>query len=175
MTNEIQDDVGTPLSIKDKMAIREGFLNEYERGLQIPSNQSPGTDAELQSYLNMDKVVIESLDRESAIAISIRLAQYSIYIQRCVNTEKGRIRWAESEINKMVAHQYNQFDQFIKHDIRRAMICNQDSAAFEYQKIITFAEQRCDRLNEIAQGVKNLGYIFSLLYKNKNSDYKERV
>ena len=157
---------------QEKMEFRENLLDEYEKSIHVPSNLPPGMETELQQYLSMDKVAIESLDRESSLAISIRLAQYAIFVRRCVNKEKGRIRWANDEITKMSAKQYNQFDPYIRYEVRLAMICGQDTAAQELQSIITYAQQRVDRLDELASDIKNLGYIFSLLYKNKG-DYRQ--
>lgn len=153
------------MNISEKLDQRRQLIDEYEKNLCLPTNIPPGDLAEIQKYMTMDKVAIESLDRNSAIAISIRLAQFALYFQRCINYEFAKQKWANAEINKAICEEIEQKNPYAKHEMKVAQIAKENTAVNELRQIAINAEQRVELLNNIANDVKNLGYIFSLLYK----------
>lgn len=150
------------MNTKEKMEYRQQCLDEYEAKLGIPSNLPPGTEDELQKYLTMDRVSIESLDSQSSLAISARLTQFSIYLQRCVNKELSRIKWAKTEITIATAEEMKEMSTFLPYDTRVAMLAKENLVVSELFKILNYAEERVARLADLASGIKNLGYVMSL-------------
>lgn len=152
---------------KEEMDLREKLLDEYEKNAGLPANISPGVEAELQEYFTMNKDVIEKLTAERALSISIRLSQYSIYITRLLNKEKGRKVWATDELNRIIAKSINEYDKYMKSEYKVASIIQENAAAKVLSDITTYANQRIERLNEIASGINSLSYVFSLAHKQK--------
>lgn len=147
--------------------MRNQVLDDYEGKVGLPENNAPGDNAELQEYLSMDRQVIEAMSPNRAISISIRLSQYQFYLQRCLNREKAIKTWSESELNSIAAVSISQYDKFLKHDMKMALIAKDNSAAKELYKMLAYATQRIDRLSELSSGIKNLSYVISLIYKHK--------
>ena len=155
---------------KEKVGERNKILDQYENNIGLPPNLPPGDESELQEYLSMDRTAIEAMSPERAIAISIRMSQYSFYLQRCINRDKAIKTWADSELSDVIASEVNSFDKYTKYEARVALICKNNSAAGELRRIQLFASQRIERLSELAAGIKNLSYVISLMFKLKQGE-----
>ena len=90
-------------SIEERLKQIDKALDDYEGGLTLPPAVPPGTEEELNEYLNMDRSVLKSLDRADCSEICYRLAQYSLYIQRISNKEQSRVTWADAVIQELTA------------------------------------------------------------------------
>ena len=159
---------------KQKLADINKLLDEYENKIGLPVNVPPGDENELQEYLSMDRQTVEAMSPDRAIAISVRLSQYSFYLQRCLNRDKAIKTWADSELNSIIATHFNDYDKYTKYEMRASLICKENSAAKELQSIMIYASQRIERLNDLSGGIKNLSYVISLVFKNKIGDSNER-
>jgi hypothetical protein len=155
------------MNINEKLKENQDILDAYEKSHGVPNIKPPGTEEELQEYISMERDVIEKLPPEKIWSISVRLSQYSFYLQRSINRSKSIITFANNEINKIVANEIGQYDKFTKHDIKVYQICKTNVAAMELIKIKLYAEQVVDRFSELSNGVKNLSYVLSMGYKNK--------
>ena len=149
------------------------LLDEYEKKQGLPPLTSPGNEEELQEYLCMDRDVIESLTPERCISVAVRLSQFSFYLQRCINKNKAIIKFADHEMNKIISKEIGQYDKFTKHDTKVYQISMQNSAVKELLKIRSYAEQVVERFDGLSNGIKNLSYVVSLMYKNKIGDRNE--
>lgn len=152
---------------KEEMDFRENILDEYEIKVGLPAISSPGEEKELQEYLTMSRDVIEKITPDRSRSIAIRLSQFSFYIQRLSNREHGRVTWAKNELNLIVAKSLGDIDKYTKAEHKVALIIQENSAAKALNDILIYAQQRVDRLNELANGIKSLSYVISLGYKHK--------
>lgn len=155
---------------REKLEKRRQLLDDYEHSIGLPSNTPPGTENELQQYLNMTRNQIEALDITTALSISIRLSQFSIYFQRAINREKTNKTWAESELSFLICKEALQFDRYTPH--KTELICRENIAANELRQILNYAQQRIERLEELASGLRNLSYVISLIAKARLGDTK---
>lgn len=158
------------LKQKDKLNKREEILDKYESNIGLPANVPPGPKEELEEFLSMSRDEVEGMTLEKAYSVSYRLSQFSFYIQRSINREKSIIIWAESELSSIVAKELDQYDQYMKYDAKVSLICSQNNAALELKRIITYAKQRCLRLESVSDGLKNMSYVISLIFKFKTGD-----
>lgn len=154
-------------STKQQMSMVEEALNEYEEKCGLPQFKSPCDDAEVNLYFAMPRDAIEKLSHEDCAQVAYRLAQLAFYIQRCLNRENARITWAETNLNKTISKECNQFDKFTKHEMKVELIKQQNSYANSLGKIIDYARQRVDRLTFLAASVKNLSDIMIANQRSK--------
>lgn len=146
-------------TIKERVAIRQKHLDDWEKGLHLPNNHPPGTEEELQGYLNMPRDEIEKKSPEMCAQIAYRLAQFSFYFQRCYNRERGILIWAETELNKVISPLLNSYDKYMKHEAKVAAIVRENSAASNLHNTVTYAKERIERLTYLSAAIRNLSDI----------------
>lgn len=155
---------------REKLDKRRELLDEYEKGIGLPVNSEPGQMTELEEYLMMSRPQVEALDARTAITISIRLAQFAFYFQRAMNRERANKIWAESELARVVCKDVLQYDKYTPNKVELA--CRENSAARELREIVVYAKQRIERLEDISSQFRNLGYVISLVAKNRLGEDK---
>lgn len=156
---EAENSVGETVkakTAKERMEYVDSILDEYEKSCGLPSCKSPGPEDELNEYLTMDRNQMEKLTPENCAEISFRLVQFGFYLQRLYNREKARTIWAHQQLTEIIAKDVSSYDKYMKFDIKVATIIKDNSFAYSLQKIITYAEQRTQRLELIALSLKNL-------------------
>ncbi len=140
----------------DKMNKAIKILDDYENQIGLPAHDAPGSEEELNDYFTWDRSMIEQLPAETLAACSYRLAQYSVYIQREANRETATMQWAKHELDDAVVGQLDDYDKFMKFEMKVVAICRDNSYANALRKIMIKAEQRVDRLTYLSTGIKNL-------------------
>ena len=140
----------------DKMKKALEVLDDYEKEIGLPKHESPGTEEELNNYFTWDRSMIEQLSAEALSACSYRLAQFSFYVQRESNRETARMKWAKHELDDAVVGQLDDYDKFMKFEMKVVAVCRDNSYANALRKIMNKAEQRVDRLTYLSSGIKNL-------------------
>lgn len=145
------------ITAKDKLTRIDQILDEYEKKSGLPICKAPGTEAELEGYLSMDRSGMEALQMEDCAAIGYRMAQYSFYIQRLYNREKARVVWATQQLTEIVAKSLDSYDKYMKFEVKVALIIKENNYAESLQRILTYAEQRAQRLEFLATSIKNIG------------------
>ena len=135
---------------KEQMELVEQTLNEYEESCGLPSLKSPCEKDELEKYLLMNRDQIEKLSSEDCGQIAYRLGQFSFYLQRLHNREHARMAWATNKLNDTIATEIGSFDKFMKHDTKVSLIKQTNEFAKVVGQIVSYTEQRIQRLNFIA-------------------------
>jgi hypothetical protein len=152
---------------KEELQDWDNLLDEYESGIGLPKYTSGVLpEAELNTYLSMNRDELEKLTPEDCGQISYRLGQFSFHIQRTLNRELARHNWSEDTIKIIIADDINNYKgygyiekslQAIKHN-EKAQTLN---------KIRVYAKQRSDRLSYLANSIKNLSDILLSIQKTK--------
>jgi hypothetical protein len=145
------------VTAKDKLNRIDQILDAYEQKVGLPSCKSPGTEEELNQYLNMDRTSMESLDMMGCAEIGYRLSQYAFYIQRLFNRETARVIWAKQELTDVISKSLVEYDKYMKFDTKVALIIKENGYANSVQKIVIYAEQRAKRLEFLSTSIKNIG------------------
>lgn len=155
------------MNTKEQVNEWDKVLDEYEKGIGIGhyvSNLLP--EDELNNYFKMSRDEIEKLTPDDCGQIAYRLGQFSLHVQRTLNRELARVNWADETIKEVIADEINTYKgygyvekslQAIKH--------NEKASALN--KIKKYAKQRSDRLQYIANGIKNLSDIMLSISKTK--------
>lgn len=155
------------MNTKDQVQEWDKILDEYEQSLGLGSYR-PDTfsEEELNSYFQMNRNELEKTTPEVCGEISYRLAQFAFHIQRSINRELARLNWADETIKETIADEINNYKGYgyIEKSLQ-AIKHNEKATALN--KIKKYAKQRSDRLQYLANGIKNLSDIMLSIQKTK--------
>jgi hypothetical protein len=154
-------------SSKEELQHWDKILDEYENTIGLSEySQSVINNEEINKYTTMNRDEIEKLNPEDCAQISYRLSQFSFYLQRTLNREIARYNWAEESIKEVIADEINNYKgygyiekslQAIKHNEKASGLNN----------IKKYAKQRSDRLQYLANSIKNLSDVMLSIQKTK--------
>jgi hypothetical protein len=154
-------------SSKEELQYWDKILDEYENSIGL-SEYSSGviSNDEINKYTSMNRDEIERLTPEDCAQISYRLSQFAFYLQRTINREIARYNWSEESIKEVIADEINNYKgygyiekslQAIKHNEKATGLNN----------IKKYAKQRSDRLQYLANNIKNLSDVMLSIQKSK--------
>jgi len=154
-------------SSKEELQHWDKILDEYENSIGLSEySQNVINNEEINKYTTMTRDEIEKLNPEDCAQISYRLSQFSFYLQRSINREIARYNWAEESIKDVIADEINNYKgygyiekslQAIKHNEKASGLNN----------IKKYAKQRSDRLQYLANNIKNLSDVMLSIQKFK--------
>ena len=154
-------------SSKEELQHWDKILDEYENSVGLSEySQNVINNEEINKYTTMTRDEIEKLNPEDCAQISYRLSQFSFYLQRSINREIARYNWAEESIKDVIADEINNYKgygyiekslQAIKHNEKASGLNN----------IKKYAKQRSDRLQYLANNIKNLSDVMLSIQKSK--------
>lgn len=157
------------MDAKQKMENVQKALDEYEGKIGLPStDNSPCKEGELSSYLEMEKGEISSLTIQQCDEIAMRLAQSIIYVRRLYNKEMSRTTWCENEISAYVCDKLNTVGgQYDKYEIKVRILAKTDNYLDSLLRFRSYAQQRKDRLTDLANDLNGLKFIILEVKKTK--------
>jgi len=153
----------SPKSVEASLGELDSILQEYESKTGI-KNINPNIDAE--KYLAMPTEILHKLTAEECGEASIILAQFGFYLQRSFNIETGRINWASSMIDRVLASEAKQYNAPSAAERRMLAIRNNEGAK-KLENIRCNAQARADRLNYMSAKVESLSQRFADLQVTK--------
>lgn len=155
------------MNTKEKVKEWDDVLDEYENSIGLPSyNNDQFSNDELQLYFTMDRKHLEKLAPQDCGEIAYRLGQFSFHIQRSLNRELARVNWADESIKEIIADELNNYKGYGYIEKSSQAIKHNDSAT-SLNKIKKYAQMRADRLQYMANGIKNLSDILLNIQRSK--------
>lgn len=142
-------------TVEEKMVQVNEVLDRYEEELGLPKfiPNNPNHD-KVKDYLNMSREVLEALSPLSCAEISTMLTNYGIHIQRAYNRENAVKGWAETSMGYYISPKVKNYRGSFDHQEMQAI--REDEYSQKLLSVITKAQQRMDRLNFVASGIKAL-------------------
>ena len=119
------------------------------------------------SSFNVEYVVAANLTKDDLSKMTTQemfdtayiLYGYSTYIQDEINKNKVALSWCEDQIEKLVAANLHNFDQYTKHDVKRQIIIKENSFAASVDNMRAVAEARLQSLEGKTYELKRQGDI----------------
>ena len=119
------------------------------------------------SSFNVEYIVASNLTTEDMSTMTSQemfdsaylLYGYSTYIQDEINKNKVALSWCNDQIEKLVAANLNNFDQYTKHDVKRQIIIRENSYAASVDQMRLVAESRLQSLEGKTYELKRQGDI----------------
>jgi hypothetical protein len=155
------------MNTKDKVKEWDDILDEYEKGIGLPSYRNDQfANEELEHYFSMDRKTLEAMTPQDCGEIAYRLGQFSFHVQRSLNRELARYNWADETIKETIADELNSYKGYGYIEKSIQAIKHNDNAN-SLNKIKKYAKMRSDRLQYMANGIKNLSDILLSIQRNK--------
>lgn len=155
------------MNTKEQVNEWDKILDEYETQLGMGGYKPDQfSDTELNKYLFMSRDELEKLTPEDCATISYRLGQFAFHIQRSINREIARYNWSEENIKETIADDINNYKGY-GYIEKSTQAIKHNEKANALNKIKKYAKQRSDRLQYIANSIKNLSDILLSILKTK--------
>ena len=121
-------------------------LSEHIKTIEEYVNVSNATysmfNVEYVIAANFTRDDLSSMTRQEMFDAAYLLYGYSTYIQDEINKNKIAFDWCEDQIEKLVAANLNNFDQYTKHNVKRQLIIKENSYAASVDNMRSTAEAR---------------------------------
>lgn len=154
-------------SSKEELQYWDKILDEYENTIGLAEySTNIINNQEINLYTTMSRDEIEKLSPEDCAQISYRLSQFSFYIQRTLNREIARYNWSEESIKEVIADEINNYKGYGYIEKSLQAIKHNEKAS-GLNTIKKYAKQRSDRLQYLANSIKNLSDIMLSIQKSK--------
>ena len=119
------------------------------------------------SSFNVEYIVASNLTTEDMSTMTSQemfdsaylLYGYSTYIQDEINKNKVALSWCNDQIEKLVAANLNNFDQYTKHDVKRQIIIRENSYAASVDQIRLLNKKKKQSLEGKVYELKRQGDI----------------
>lgn len=155
-------------SVDERLKEITQALESYEKTLNMPPPVSPLSEEEVQHFFTMSRDEIEAMSSSQCAAVAYQLAQYGLYIQRMSNRERSRVTWAENSLKAVIAKSLDSYSQYMKHEAKVELICCENESARKLKNVISYSEQRFERLTYTAQGIK---YLADIMINNQRAKH----
>lgn len=131
---------GNPLSVDERMANLDKKIEEYTKGLGLPT-QTTTTLSEVESILNKNRDDIRKMLKEDCSTAAIFLLNFNFYLQRAINKELRIIEYCKECINKIIVKRVSQ-QRAASYEERRQLAIREDEAATKYDNLRAMAAVR---------------------------------
>lgn len=151
-------------------------LNEFMKVLDEYANKvgiNKFQNKEIDEILEADETTRLGWTEEQLYAKSFTLFSYSGYLQRCINQQTIKLKWAQSNIRVLYGKETPKYDRFSYQEKQDAAISDNEAIKALHQ-IIMNAETRIAQLYDISRYVSEMGRTLVESAKSKRADKYER-
>jgi len=114
------DNIGSVTTLEEL----EEFLDKYCTQFMVPQCEY---DPKAQDLIRLKYDEVAKLSSDECYSASLTLCSYIIYLRKELDLMEARIRWCEEIINKIVGREWKNFPDFMKYEVRRQAIIQQDT------------------------------------------------
>jgi hypothetical protein len=145
----------------------EQYIQQINDYIDVSNVKFAAFREEFLASSNMPQERIQALTQQELFDHAYILYGYSSYIQDEINKNQVVFNWCNDQIEKIVASNLNNFDQYTKHEVKRQSIIRENSYAAKCDQMRGIAEGRLQSLEGKVYELKRKGDI--LLEKGKRS------
>ncbi len=154
--------------MNDKMIERIDRVRDFQAKLGLEHVKEFPEDDLVQHYLHMGVDDIRHLSMSECVDANYLVNSYSNFLQRQYNEEKIRHGWAKNRIAEAVSTIYTEYSStFAPHEVKLAMIGNDNSVVKNLRDIIEWSEQRMIALDGLSRSVYNVSRAIELIHRAK--------
>ena len=152
----------TQLTASDRLTKHIEQIDDY---LDLSNVRFAGFREEFLDAANMPLSKLGTLNQQELFDRAYILYGYSSYTQDEINKNKVVLDWCNDQIEKLVADNLHNFDQYTKHEVKRQSIIRENSYASKCDQMRGIAEARLQSMEGKVYELKRKGDI--LLEKGK--------
>jgi hypothetical protein len=144
------------LKASDRLAAHIESVEEY---INLTNVKYSTFKEEFLLAADMSRDTMSKLTTQELFDTAYILYGYSTYIQDEVNKNRVVLSWCEDQIEKLVASNLANFDQYTKHNVKRQIIIKENSFASSVDYMRSVAEARLQSLEGKVYELKRQGDI----------------
>ena len=152
--------------IEDKLKSFIERLDAYETRISL---KTPANLPNIEEYMSLDKTQLHTMSDEDCGIAAVQLSQYATYLQREINRQLAIKNWAEANLHSLVAAHNNEYDKFVKFEIKKFLIEKENGAAKKLNDILITAGARVDSLSYLTTRIQNQSETLLALQQTKRS------
>ena len=146
----------TELKASERLAEHIKGIDEY---IAMSNVSYSSFNVEYIGASNLTTEDMSTMTSQEMFDSAYLLYGYSTYIQDEINKNKVALSWCNDQIEKLVAANLNNFDQYTKHDVKRQIIIRENSYAASVDQMRLVAESRLQSLEGKVYELKRQGDI----------------
>lgn len=152
-------------TVDSRLKQTEQLLDEYDKAFRLNQvNISPDID----NILNLKEEVISRFSREECYAKAFILAQFSLALQKEINREKAKNKWANHNLIIVLGKEYNNYgSDYVKTDVKIGMLVNGNEYAKSLNRIALESSIRIEEFDYIAARVNTMSNILQDFGRSK--------
>lgn len=140
----------------------EKFVNDYVKNSHL---EEVKYNPEVEEILNKESIA--DWDEQKCLSAAFVLSSYAFYLQGEFNRYSAQLGWCEDTLNKIIAKSYGNYDSYMKYEIRKASIINENSFALQINSLKENIQIKADLLHDKARDVRSMINILQEIAKRK--------
>lgn len=149
-----------PLTVEDRVKKLDAVLDEYEtQACGLRHNSPVKLKNEAMNLLEIEPEELRRMTAEECGEAAVILNSFAFHLQRAVNREMGRAKWADASVKKAITHSLGQ-QRGQSFEERRLLAIANDEAAAKLDQIGVQAQLRIERLSYLAAKAESVAKSF---------------
>lgn len=124
-----------------------------------------------EKYLSLPEEALHKSTASELATGEYILSCYGLYLQRKANRSLAIKNWANKCLERIIAKNYQAYDQMMKFEIRKASIALNDSYAMRLSEIISEQESFLDDTMYLCQAVNNISNALGNLARIRSKNH----
>lgn len=126
---------------------------------------------EAEKYLMLEEDALSKMTPAELASGEYLLSAYGLVIQRKINRANAIKNWASRCLERIIAKRFNDFDQMMKYEIRKAAVALNDDYAKRLSDIISNQDAIIDDLTYLSQSINNISSSLGNLARIRKNNY----
>ena len=136
------------------------IIKKIEKQASIFGINRVNVDTTCVGYLSMSEDELAKLTPEELCLAEIKLNVYALTIQKYSNTATAIRNWADRCLNLVVAQQYNNFDKWMKYEVRRDSVILNDEYARRLSEVANEQVLIIEEMAYLSQSIHHISDAF---------------
>lgn len=151
------------------MAEFNAYVNEFINSSKL---DIVNYDDQVNEILTATAQQIQDLTSEECLSYSYKLSSFCLFVRKELSLNLVRLNWCEDSLNRILAQEYNNFDPYMKYELRRQAICIDNQFAFRIEKLRSRLKARAILMEDRVRDIRDMAN--TLLELGKRKGYNEK-
>ena len=175
MSSEISDVELTgnsrPARHEERLNQIDALLDDYEQSSGLPA-YAPMAATEVHHLLELSPQELRGMSAEEVGEAAYTLESFSFHLQRALNREQARVRFAEETVRYLIGPRMRNITAY-NWEERRLLAVRQDDAAQKAEKLRVNAQLRVERLSYLSPKVERMASALIQLQMSKRAQRRD--
>lgn len=153
-------------TVDEKIIDLDKVLDDFEKSCGLPSVGHKDLETEAKRLLESPPEVTSKMSSEECGQAAITLQKFAFFLQKTVNRETSKVKWAEASILKTISGDIL-FQKGYGFEERKLAAIKNNDAATKLQSLKIKHELRAERILYLSSKIESLSKAFLELQKSK--------